>query len=56
MIEKYAVLVDFMRRTLPFIAVGVTFMCLAYTYGKTSGPLPLNQSLEIVRLCSNCAP
>lgn len=53
--NKYQ-LISLSKHSMPFFAVGMVFMGIAYCYGKVLNPLAMDQSINLVRLCCSYAP
>ncbi len=44
------------KRSLPFMVVAFSFVGLAYGYGHSLAPLPLEDKLQLMRVCGTFLP
>ena len=52
----YTEIAQILKRSLPFMVVAFSFVGLAYGYGHSLAPLPLEDQLQLMRVCGTFLP
>jgi len=52
----YTEITQILKRSLPFMVIAFSFVGLAYGYGHSLAPLPLEDQLQLMRVCGTFLP